>query len=255
MAKRILIVDDDELVLIALKELLKPHGYEVHTLTSGSEALRRLDQEGFDLFVLDIMMPEMDGLTFAKLVRRCVGTPVMFVSIAKQQAEAVLAGAVGYVQKPAMVREVRDAVERVLGKECSNNTILIVEDDQDVRDIYRSFLEPRFLVLDAADGRAALELLRTKPVDLVISDVHMPVMNGVELIRAMRADAALASLPVIVQTADQTAVSAPVWRDLSVAQVVSKTKFLRWLKERIDAHVDGKPGPVELEGSRNIAKR
>ncbi len=240
MAK-LLLVDDDAETLEWMSAALETLGHEVRTFTEARSALSELEAWAPDLIVSDIMMPELDGLTFAKLVRRWRGTPVMFVSIAKQQAEAVLAGAVGYVQKPAMVSEVREAVERVLGRNAADNTILIVEDDQDVRDIYRSFLEPRFVVLDAENGRAALEMLRTHSVDLVISDVHMPVMNGVELIRALRADPAFARLPVIVQTCDQTAVAAPVWRDLSVAQVVPKNKFMKWLKERIDAHVEARP--------------
>lgn len=237
MAK-LLLVDDDADTLDWMGPALSSLGHEVRAFTSPRAALRELEAWTPDLIVSDIMMPEMDGLTFAKLVRRGRGIPVMFVSIAKHRAEAVLAGAVGYVQKPAVMREVREAVERVLGRDAADNTILIVEDDDDVREIYRSFLEPRFIVLDAPDGRAALEILRARPVDLVISDVHMPVMNGVELIRAIRADAALAELPVIVQTGDQSAMSAPVWRDLSVAQVVRKDKFMTWLMERIQSHIE-----------------
>lgn len=234
---RLVIVDDDPATLEWMSAALGARGHEVRAFTSPREALSQLGEFTPDLIVSDILMPEIDGLTFAKLVRRCHGTPVMFVSVAKREAEAVLAAAVGYVQKPATIGDVREAVERVLGREAADNTILIVEDDSDVREIYRSFLEPRFVVLEAADGREALAVLRSRAVDLVIADVHMPVMNGAELVRHMRADRALARMPVIVQTCDQTAIGAPVWRELSVAQVVPKDRFLMWLAERIDARV------------------
>jgi CheY-like chemotaxis protein len=56
----------------------------------------------------------------------------------------------------------------------------------------------------------------------------MPVMNGAELIRAMRADPSLEKLPVVVQTNDRTALRAPVWGTLRVSEVLDKSNFLHW---------------------------
>ena len=70
MARRVLIVDDDELVLIALRELLRSEKYEVQTFSRGSAALEKLDQEDFDLLILDIVMPEMDGFELCTLIRK-----------------------------------------------------------------------------------------------------------------------------------------------------------------------------------------
>ena len=70
MAKSILIVDDDEMVLIAVNELLKQEGYEVHAVSSGTEALKKLESNEYDLLILDIIMPEMDGLELCKRIRK-----------------------------------------------------------------------------------------------------------------------------------------------------------------------------------------
>jgi DNA-binding response OmpR family regulator len=70
MAKRILLVDNDELVLMALKELLLFDNYEVQIFSRGSEALKKLDNENFDLLILDILMPEMDGFELCKMIRK-----------------------------------------------------------------------------------------------------------------------------------------------------------------------------------------
>ncbi len=67
----------------------------MHAFTTATDAVRELDTFHPDLIVSDILMPEIDGLAFARIVRRRGGIPLMFVSIAKKQAEAVLAGAVG----------------------------------------------------------------------------------------------------------------------------------------------------------------
>ena len=70
MAKRILVVDDDEMVLIALKELLGFKGYETRAVPGGAEALDALQEEVFDLVILDIIMPGMDGYEVCRKIRR-----------------------------------------------------------------------------------------------------------------------------------------------------------------------------------------
>jgi CheY-like chemotaxis protein len=236
MAK-LLLLDDDEGTLVWMAAALGSLGHEVRSFQSGNDALAALRDWVPDLIIADLLIPEMDGLTFARLARRLRGVPLMFVSIANQRAEAVLAGAVGYVRKPATAGEIRDAVERALGRAGTHAAILVVDDDPDVRDVYRGLLSRDFDVLEAENGSRALDTLRARHVDLVILDVHMPVMNGVELLRVIRADKALDQLPVIVQTTDRAALSAPVWRDLNVSQLVDKIDFLGWFEERIDAHL------------------
>jgi CheY-like chemotaxis protein len=235
-------VDDDHATLAWMIPALEARGHEVRGTSSATLALDELARWTPDLILADILMPEMDGLTFARVTRQHRGVPVMFVSIAKKQAEAVMAGAVGYVQKPATAAEVRAAVDRVLGRRADRNTLIIVDDEPEVREIYRQILEPRFDVLSAENGLAALEVLSRHHVDLAIVDVHMPVMNGVALIREMRSTPRLQALPVIVQTSDRSALTAPVWRDLHVSQLIDKTEFLDWLMHQIAEHV-GVAGP------------
>ena len=70
MAHRILVVDDDILVVEALKELLTSSGYEVRVATRGQEALEILDTERFDLLILDVVMPKMTGFDLCREVRK-----------------------------------------------------------------------------------------------------------------------------------------------------------------------------------------
>jgi CheY-like chemotaxis protein len=236
MAK-LLLVDDDRGTLAWMSTALTALGHEVRGYESGIEALDALGSWEPDLVVADIPMPELDGLTFARIVRRFRKVPVLFVSVATKQADAVLAGASGYVQKPATAAEVRAAVQRVLAQGSTRARILIVEDEPDSRELYRLVLEPDFEVLEAENGADALALLLARPIDLVIVDVHMPVMNGVELIRTMRSDPALETVPVIVQSNDRTARESPMWQELHVAQVLDKRDFVLWLDSRIRARL------------------
>ena len=95
MAKRILIVDDDEMVLMALNELLSPEGYEVHTVPGARVALEKLEHDDeFDLLMLDIIMPEMDGFELCRQIRkmdRYKETPIVFLT-AKSRDEDRTAG-------------------------------------------------------------------------------------------------------------------------------------------------------------------
>jgi CheY-like chemotaxis protein len=235
MAK-ILVVDDEEGTLAWMAVALQSAGHEVRAASGGRAALAIAQTWTPDLVLTDIFMPEMDGFAFGRLVQATRHVPVMLVSALKKEAEAILRGAAGYIQKPVTAGELRAAVDRVLGG-VSSVAILVVDDEPDIRLCYRMILEPRFRVLEAQDGRDALEVLAAEPVALAIVDVHMPVMNGVELIRAMRDDAILRDLPVIVQSSDKGALRAPVWTDLHVAQTVMKSDFLAWLLAQIDEHI------------------
>jgi len=70
MSNKILVVDDDILVLEALEELLKSSGYEVRVATRGQEALEILEKEHFDLLILDVVMPKMTGFDVCCEVRK-----------------------------------------------------------------------------------------------------------------------------------------------------------------------------------------
>ncbi|WP_406306832.1 SpoIIE family protein phosphatase [Streptomyces sp. NBC_00885] len=79
--------------------------------------------------------------------------------------------------------------------------LLVVDDNADMRAYLTQLLQPDYYVLLAADGRAALEMALAQPVEMVLSDVMMPRMDGFELVRALRADPRTARLPIVLLTA------------------------------------------------------
>jgi CheY-like chemotaxis protein len=80
-------------------------------------------------------------------------------------------------------------------------TVLVVEDNADVRAYVRSILAPGYRVLEAANGRAGLEAARTALPDLVLADVMMPELDGLALVEALKADAETDAIPVVLLTA------------------------------------------------------
>ena len=81
--------------------------------------------------------------------------------------------------------------------------ILVVDDEPDERFLLRRMLEREgYEVLDASDGAAALAIVRESPLDLILTDMMMPVMDGQELIRRLRSDPATAGIPIMASTGD-----------------------------------------------------
>ncbi|MBI5604916.1 MAG: response regulator [Deltaproteobacteria bacterium] len=121
MAKRILIVDDDELVLLALKELLSSENYEVQPFSRGSEALKKIDTEDFDLLILDIIMPEMDGFELCKMIRKknnYKDKPILFLTAKNQEEDkkrGLEVGATLFISKPISPQRLLTMIADAIG--------------------------------------------------------------------------------------------------------------------------------------------
>ena len=121
MTKRILVVDDDEMVLMALDELLKPEGYEVQTVASGTEALQKLDEGAYDLIMTDVIMPEMDGFELCKRIRekeKFRDIPIVFLTAKTRDEDRVRgleAGANLFLSKPISPDKLLGIVSSTLG--------------------------------------------------------------------------------------------------------------------------------------------
>lgn len=115
---RILIVEDEPAIAMALGDDLTLEGYQVVLVHDGLEALARAQQEPFDLILLDVMLPGRDGFEVCRdLRRRAVHTPILMLTARAQEAEKVLGlelGADDYVTKPFAVRELRARVAALL---------------------------------------------------------------------------------------------------------------------------------------------
>ena len=117
-------------------------------------------------------------------------------------------------------------------------TVLIVDDEFPIRNaLSLKFKNAEFHVIAAGDGREALDLIREEKPDIVITDFQMPVMNGMELVRALRADESTRSVPIIMLTArgqqleeenfmEDTGIEAYMNKPFSPREVVSKASSL-----------------------------
>jgi putative two-component system response regulator len=120
MAKRILVVDDDENILNLEKTILEQKGFDVTAAAGGAEALRLLADRVFDLVLLDVMMPEVDGFTVCRKIKedpRLKDIPVIFLTArggGEALAEGFESGAVMYINKPFTANKLLTIVNTML---------------------------------------------------------------------------------------------------------------------------------------------
>ncbi len=232
-ALKLLIVDDHAPQRLALRSCVLSLGWEVQMVSSGMDALALMDQESekmpFDVIVVDWKMPEMDGLETLEAIQAsplasktpCVVLTTAFdMAALRTQPRARLANA--FMSKPVTSSTLYDAViQAVAVRDAGGNSlpasesskeigrlkgvgVLVVDDSSVNRDIGRRILEMEgALVVEAANGQEAAEcvLSSSAKIDLVLMDVQMPIKDGVEATRIIRADGRFAGLPIIAVTA------------------------------------------------------
>jgi DNA-binding response OmpR family regulator len=120
MAKRILVVDDDENILNLERTILEQKGFEVTTADGGREALRLVAEQRFDLILLDVMMPEIDGFAVCRKIKEDPANkqiPVIFLTAkggGDALAEGFESGAVMYINKPFTANKLLTIVNTML---------------------------------------------------------------------------------------------------------------------------------------------
>lgn len=114
---RILIADDEENIRDVVQYALERDGYEVETAADGRLALERIERGGIDLVVLDVLMPELDGLSLCRIVRERGQLPIIFLSSRGEEADRIVGLELGgddYVTKPFSPRELSTRIKAVL---------------------------------------------------------------------------------------------------------------------------------------------
>jgi CheY-like chemotaxis protein len=121
MEKRILIVDDDEMVRMALVELLRPEGYLLDEAESGKEALIKIDENKYDLMMFDMIMPEIDGIELCKRVRameQYKEIPIVFLTAKSREQDKIKgleAGANLFLSKPISPEKLLTIISDTVG--------------------------------------------------------------------------------------------------------------------------------------------
>ena len=115
MAKKLLLVDDEPLILKGLKFSLEQDGYQTVLAADGEEALAKVDAEDFDLILLDVMLPKMSGIEVCQRIREKSSVPIIMLTAKGEDMDKILEyGADDYMTKPFNILEVKARIKTIL---------------------------------------------------------------------------------------------------------------------------------------------
>ena len=223
---RVLLADDDEVLLETARDTLRSIGVEADTALSGAEAVRMASGRGaYRVVILDWKMPDMDGIETARRIRAQVGdeVPILLISAYSwSDIEDVArdAGVDGFISKPLFRTTLYDKLSELLGNEntradqeddgadLADMRILVAEDNDTNWEIISMLLDMYGIQTERAEnGQLAVERMAKAEqgaFHLIFMDIQMPVMNGIEATKAIRAlsDPWASQIPIIAMTAD-----------------------------------------------------
>jgi CheY-like chemotaxis protein len=197
----VLVIDDEAAVRDLMQRFLSREGFRVVTAAGGEEGLRRARELRPDAITLDVMMPGMDGwavLSALKADAAVADIPVVMLTIVDDKNLGYALGASDYLTKPID----RERLVAVLRQHRRDLPVLVVDDDDEVRQLLRRMLEPEgYAVVEAENGRVALERLDDVRPSVILLDLMMPEMDGFEFVAEFRRHEAWRAIPIVVVTA------------------------------------------------------
>ena len=221
----VLIIDDNQDVREMMRRFLTKQGYEVIEAADGKEGIELARDSQPDAITLDAVMPELDGWEVLSTLKSDPVTaeiPVVMVTLLNKEAKGFALGADDYIVKPIDW----DRFSHVLGNLTDSKgqrTVLVVDDEEPTRELFRRTLESEDCrILEAENGREALDLLESSQPDLIILDLMMPVMDGFEFLSEYNRNEKWQKIPVIVVTAKTPTPDEREFLDGTVARVLQK---------------------------------
>ncbi|XXY49246.1 response regulator [Sorangium sp. So ce269] len=261
MKPQILIVDDSLTVRMDLRILLSGAGFVVTACETKALAQKVLKSRTFSLVILDVLLPDGDGLDILREIRSSadlVQLPVILLSTeieVKHRIQGLSMGADEYVGKPydggylvlratELVNQ-RSSARRATegaGPALIGKKILVVDDSPTYRASLAQVLRQDGCdVIPAQSGEEALSLLAFEAVDCVIMDLLMPGMGGLEAARRIKQSGALCHIPVVILTGHDDAETREEGARIGVEDFVLKAPELTMLKSRLRGLFRHKP--------------
>lgn len=215
-SKNVLIIDDALVVRDVIYKYLLEMGFHndgIYKAENGSEGLELLQKEKIDLIISDWNMPKMDGLELLNMIKEynnLKDIPFIMATSENEKEkvdEAFKAGANQYIFKPFKPKHFKEKIQQTLEKNLYGaKQVMVVDDSSVIRKIIEKQLRQLgfgdFNFINAESGTSALACLEEQNIDLIITDLHMPEMDGIEFIQEVRNNDKTDGIPVLMVTSD-----------------------------------------------------
>ena len=184
---RVLVVDDEQDTCSNMSDILTDLGYRVDVACDGASALELVRQRPYDVALLDLMMPGMDGLTLYREIKKLrAGTVAILVTAyasGATSAEALAAGAWRVLPKPVHLPGLIDLIDRAHGQPL----VLVVDDDRELcENLWQILRERGYRVALAHDVAGVAEQLRDASFRVALIDMKLPGGDGAEVFRLVQ---------------------------------------------------------------------
>ena len=221
--KTVLLVDDNESAVIQIKDLIEELGIRVLTARDAAEAFRIIGHTMPDAMILDLMMPDIDGFKVLEMLRNSEPTalvPVLILTakhITKEELAFLKHNNIhqliqkGDVDRTILQKSVSDMLypekievkhpQRQVPEIVGDPRVLVVEDNPDNMITVKALLDGHYIVIEAVNASEAIELANKHVPDLILMDIALPDVNGIEAFLAIRKITKLQHIPVIALTA------------------------------------------------------
>ena len=221
----VLAIDDDPDARELIQRALSRDGFRVELAAGGAEGLAMARRLRPDLITLDVMMPGMDGwavLSSLKADPELALIPVVMLSMLDDCQLGVAMGATECLQKPVDWDRLDQLLVRITDASMPGH-VLVVDDDPVSAELLHRLLEKDGWVVDhAADGHEALAQVARRRPAVILLDLMMPGMDGLEFVERLRCNPAAASIPVIVITGRTLSAEDQARLNGQVSDVLSK---------------------------------
>jgi len=200
----VLVVDSNPEIAELICTFLSNRGYHTCKALSAEEAIRMAQEIRPSLITLDVVLEDTDGFDLLERLKEddlCSKIPVLVVSVSCDEGRSLRLGADDYIEKPIDSRRLIQIADALVGQVVSP-VVLIVDDDRSIVSVLGETLKRRgFAVLSAYDGAEAMAAVKKRRPDMVLLDLMMPVMDGYEVIAALKGAPATSEIPIVVMTA------------------------------------------------------
>ncbi len=199
---RVLVIEDDYATSKLLSNYLSRWGYDPTIVNTEEQTFSLIEREHFLAIIMDIALPNINGLELLKKVhehKNTKHTPVIVCSVEAEQQKAFMLGAVEYFVKPIKYKFLVEILQSYKLKKDSN--ILCVDDDLPTLDLLKEAITTvGFNPIIESVSANVMDLIDDKEIDLAIIDLDMPTPNGFELIKLIKSNPKFANLPIVIYT-------------------------------------------------------